>query len=62
MATFESVQATDPQYEDVWSAAIQEYERNTKVPLPANLDSLDDVLHLVEEKQKQFLSFVANGS
>ena len=57
MATLESVQLTDTQYEDIWSATIQEYERNTKVPLPANLNSLDNVLHLVEEQQKQFAQF-----
>ena len=57
MPTLETVQATDPQYESIWSAAIQEYERNTKVALPANINSLDDVLHLVEEQQNQFAQF-----
>ena len=49
MPTPETVQVIDPQYEDIWSAAIQEYEKNTKVALPAKLNSMDDVHHLVEE-------------
>ena len=57
MPTPETVQATDPQYEDIWRAAIQEYEKNTNVTLPANLDSINDVLHLVEEQQNQFAQF-----
>ena len=57
MPTPETVQTIDPQYEDIWRAAIQEYEKNTKVPLPANLDSIDDVLRLVEEQQNQFAQF-----
>ena len=56
MPTFETVQAVDSQYESIWSAAIQEYEKNTKVTLPANLDSLD-VLRFVEGQQNQFAEF-----
>ena len=50
-------EASDPQYHDIWKAAIREYEKTTKVALPANLDSVDDVLYLVEEQQKQFAEF-----
>ena len=57
MPTPETVQTIDPRYEDIWRAAIQEYEKNTNVTLPANLDSIDDVLHLVEEQQNQFAQF-----
>ena len=57
MPTPETVQVTDPQCEEIWRAAIQEYEKNTKVTLPANLDSIDDVLHLVEAQQNQFAEF-----
>ena len=56
MLTLETVQAVDSKYESIWSAAIQEYEKNTKVPLPANLDSLD-VLRFVEGQQNQFAEF-----
>ena len=57
MPTPDTVQATDPQYQDIWLAAIQEYQRNTKVALPANFDSIDDVPHLVEQHQNQFARF-----
>ena len=57
MTTLETARVAYPQYEDIWKDAIQEYEKNTKVALPANLDSLDDVLRLVEEQQKKFSEF-----
>ena len=50
MPTLETVQVADPQSKDVWSAAIQEYQGNTRVPLPADLDSFDDVLRLIKEQ------------
>ena len=53
----DTVQATDPQYQDIWRAAIQEYEQNTKVVLPGNLNSIDDVRPLVEQHQNQFADF-----
>ena len=57
MPTPDVVQGTDPQYQEIWRAAIREYERNTKLALPANLDSIDDVTHLVEQHQNQFARF-----
>ena len=57
MPTLDTVQATDHQYQGIWRAAIQEYEKNTKVALPPNLDCIDDVLHLVEQRQNQFAGF-----
>ena len=57
MPTLETVQATDPQYQDIWRNAIQEYEKNTKVALPANLDSIDDVLDLIKEQENQVSEF-----
>jgi len=61
MPTLETLQVADSQYEDIWKAAIEEYERNTKVTLPstktANPNTLNDVLHLVERQQKQFAEF-----
>jgi len=52
----------DPQHElqAMWNAAIKEYEKTTKVPLPSNTAdgfSRDHVLHLIEEEQKKFTEF-----
>ena len=60
MPTLETLPVADPQYEDIWKDAIKEYEKDTKVALPskaAKANSLDDVLHLVEEHQNQFAEF-----
>ena len=56
----------DPQYElgKMWNVTIKEYEKATKVPLPSNAHdaiSRDDVLHVVEEEQKQFTQFCIKG-
>ena len=64
MPTLETMQVADPQYEDIWKSAIKEYEKDTKVALPsrtANTNSLDDVLRLMEEQQKQFAEFRKRG-
>ena len=64
MPTLETLPVADPQHEDIWNDAIKEYEKTTKVALPsktANADSLDDVLRLVEEQQKQFAEFRNKG-
>ena len=52
----------DPQYEleAMWYAAVKEYEKTTKVPLPSNTAegiSRDDVLLLIEGEQQRFTEF-----
>ena len=43
MPTLKTLQVANPQYKDIWKAAIKEYEKDTKVTLPsktANTNSL----------------------
>ena len=64
MPTLEPLQVADPQYEDIWKDAIKQYEKDIKAALPsktANSNSLDDVVRLVEEQQKQFAKFRKKG-
>ena len=65
MPTLETLQVPDSQYQDIWKAALVEYERHTKVALPsiqiANPNTLSDVLHMVEGQQKQFSEFRHKG-
>ena len=66
LSTLETVPVADRQceLEAIWNAAIKEYEKVTKVPLPSKTPSAisrDGLLHLVEEEQKKFAEFRSKG-
>lgn len=54
---FVQILLPDPPFEDIWRTAIREYEKNANVALPANLNSVDDALCLVDEKLEEFSEF-----
>ena len=63
-STLGTFPVADPQYVDIWHAAIKEYEKATQVPLPSNTAhaiSRKDALQLIEDEQKQFAEFRSKG-
>jgi len=65
MPTLETLQVADSQYEDIWKAALEEYERHTKIALPstktANLNTLTMYSNWLKGSRNSSLNFVTKG-
>ena len=56
-------QLADRQFIDIWKAAVDQYQSDTKATLPETLKDAtpDDVLALIDKRQKEFEAYRKQG-